>query len=116
MEDLPKIKKKGTAPVVDQQLDLDTSDSEVNEAVERMRSSQKEQMMSGKGGDMAMLTDEQIFEIKQNRQKEQVLQRMKVFFSNADMLVYNDKNVSKTFKKLLNTQRMISSRRNMNTP
>jgi hypothetical protein len=65
---------------------------------------------------MAMLTDEQILEIKQNRQKEQVLQRMKVFFSNADMLVYNDKNVSKTFKKLLNTQRMISSRRNMNTP
>ena len=38
---------------------------------------------------------------------------MKIFFSNADMLVYNDKNVSKTFKKLLNTQRMISSRRNM---
>lgn len=31
--------------------------------------------------------------------------------TNADMLLYNDKNISKTFKKLLNTQRMISSRR-----
>ena len=38
---------------------------------------------------------------------------MKMFLTNADVLVYNDKNVSKTFKKLLNTQRMISSRRNM---
>jgi hypothetical protein len=38
---------------------------------------------------------------------------MKVFFSNADILVYNEKNVSKTFKKLLTTQRMISTRRNI---
>lgn len=36
--ELPKTKKKGTAPTIDTQLDLDTSDSEVNEALERMRS------------------------------------------------------------------------------
>lgn len=112
--ELPKIKKKGTTPVIDTQLDLDTSDSEVNEAVERMRSSQKEQMMmGGTPGDLAMLSDEQIKTIKEARKKQDIQNRMKVFFSNADMLIYNDKNVSKTFKKMLNTQRMISSRRNL---
>lgn len=36
--DLPKMtKKKGTIPVMDTQLDLDTSDSEVNEAIKRYK-------------------------------------------------------------------------------
>lgn len=110
--ELPKTKKKGTAPVIDTQLDLDTSDSEVNEAIERMRSTQKENLMSGRAGDFGMLSEQQIKDIKQSRKKKDIQTRLNVFLKNSDMLIYNHNNVSKTFKKLLSTQRMISSRRN----
>lgn len=42
LSELPKTKKKGITPVMDTQLDLDTSDSEVNEAMERLKNTQKE--------------------------------------------------------------------------
>lgn len=68
--------------------------------------------MSGKVGDYGMLSEQQIKDIKQSRKKKDIQNRLNIFIKNADMLIYNHNNVSKTFKKLLNTQRMISSRRN----
>ena len=50
--------------MVDTQLDLDTSDSEVNEAVERMKKSRKEMsMMSGATPDPARISENKIKDI-----------------------------------------------------
>ena len=68
--------------------------------------------MSGRAGDFGMLSEQQIKDIKQSRKKKDIQSRLNIFLKNSDMLIYNHSNVSKTFKKLLHTQRMISSRRN----
>lgn len=71
--DLPKIKKKGITPVLDTQLDLDTSDSEVNEAMERLKNTQKEQLaQSNNQSEIAKLNDEQIREIKLLRTQKDI--------------------------------------------
>lgn len=68
--------------------------------------------MSGRAGDFGMLSEQQIKDIKQSRKKKDIQSRLNIFLKNSDMLIYNHNNVSKTFKKLLHTQRMISNRRN----
>ena len=68
--------------------------------------------MSGRAGDFGMLSEQQIKDIKQSRKKKDIQNRLDIFLKNSDMLIYNHNNVSKTFKKLLHTQRMISNRQN----
>lgn len=108
--ELPK-KKKGNPKPVDNVLDLDTSDSEVHAAMERMKQNSNIQNQKSKSGQhLGPYTADQIKEIKQSKQKSEIQARLSFFLLNSDMLIYNQNNISKTFKKLLNTSRLISQR------